>query len=355
MVRAFLALVVGMAVVPCAVAFEGWRLIGADPIPGKGSAWDYVAVDPSARRLYIGHRKEGLQVFDIAAHKLVGTVAGTAEASSNGATLMPEFDLAISNNENGTIIPFSMSGLTTQSAIKLGEALDTSHYDPVTKRILVNMEAGADGTELVVIEAPSLAKVGTIKIASKKPEHADGDGAGSIYLAARDNEKVYKIDLRAMKVTAEFDTTGCGQTNSLAVDRADHRLLLGCRGNARLKPSFTVMDANTGRTVFSEEIGGGNDGIAYDPQRKHIFLTNGVNAVMSIFEQTGPDSYKQIEALGTQSGVRTLAYDSQAERIYSVTAEGTADFSRKINTAASPWYANVFFPDTFKVLTYGKP
>jgi hypothetical protein len=348
------ALAVLWLIVPPAFAFDGWRLQEAVKISGKGSAWDYLSLDDARNRLFIGHRKEGLQVFDLATKTVVKTIAGTDGASSNGAPLIPEFDLGISNNENGTITPFKLSTLEASEPIKLGEELDTSHYDPASKRIVVNMASGADGTDLVVLEAPSLKKVGVIKVPTKRPEHAVADGAGNFYIAARDTETVYRLDTKALAVTASWPTPGCGQTNSVALDVAGKRLMLGCRGNASVKPSFAVMNNETGAIVFSAEVGGGNDGVVYDAELKRIFLTNGVNAVMNIFEQKDADHYAQIEALGTQAGVRTLALDPKTKRIYSVTAEGAADYSKKVLTAVSPYYANTFFPDTFTVLVYGK-
>ena len=47
--------------------------------------------------------------------KLLKTVDNTISQSSNGATLMPEFDLGISNNEDGTVTPFKRSASTSAS------------------------------------------------------------------------------------------------------------------------------------------------------------------------------------------------------------------------------------------------
>jgi outer membrane protein assembly factor BamB len=335
-------------------AFDGWHQIESTTLDGSGSAWDYVNFDAASNRLYIGHRKEGLQVFDVATRKLLKTIAGTPTASSNGATLMPEFDLGISNNENGSVTPFRLSTLEAADAIKLGDELDTSHYDPATQRIVVNMAAGKDGTDLVVLQAPSLKQVGVIHVATQKPEHAESDGNGNFYLAARDTEKVYRIDTRELKVTAEWPTPGCGQTNSTALDRANRRLFLGCRGNAGTKPSFAVLNLDSGKVIYSAEVGGGNDGVVYDAELKRIFLANGVNAVLHVFEQVDADTYKPVEALGTQAGVRSLAFNPKTHVLYAVTSEGAADFGKKITTSVSPYYANTFFPNSFRVLTYGR-
>jgi hypothetical protein len=337
-----------------ALAFDGWREKNATVIEGKPSGWDYVSLDEATGRLFIGHRKEGLQVFDTAARKLIKVVDKTASESPNGATLMPEFDLAIANNENGTITPFKLSTLEARDPIKLGEELDTSHYDPATKRILVNMASGKDGTELVVLDAPALTVAGKIKIAAKKPEHAASDGKGMIYLAARDQEAIIKIDLKAMAIVGEYPTPGCGQTNGVAIDTATNRLFIGCRGNAQAKPAFAVMDLGTNKIIFTAEIGAGNDDVIYDAELKRIFLANGVGANLNIFEQVDADSYKPVETLGTRSGVRTMAMDHKTKTIFAVYAEGSADAGKKINTAVGPFYANTFFPNSFTVLTYSK-
>ena len=337
-----------------ALAFDGWHLENSTQINGTGSAWDYLSLDASRQHLFIGHRKEGLQVFDLSAHKLLTTVAKTASESSNGATLMPEHDLGISNNENGTITPFKLSTLEAREPIKLGDELDSSHYDAATQRVLVNMAAGKDGTDLIVLEAPSLKQVGTVHVATKKPEHGEGDGKGNFFLASRDLDMVYRIDMRTLQVTAQWPTPGCSQTNGLALDAANKRIFIGCRGSDKVKPSFAVMDAETGLVVYTSEIGGGNDGVAFDADLKRVFLTNGVHAVLNVFEQVDANTYKPVESLGTRAGVRALVLDPKTKKIYSFGAEGSADAAKKITTSVSPFYANTFFPNSFVVLTYSK-
>ena len=335
-------------------AFDGWHQEAATTVEGKGSAWDYISLDATAGHLFIGHRKEGLQVFDIRAAKLLAAIEGTPKASSNGATLIPEFDLGVSNNENGTLIPFALSTLAVRAAIPLGDELDTSHYDAVNKRLVVNMAPGADGTELAILEVPTLIVAGKLKLASKKLEGADSDGRGGFWLAARDMNRVFKIDTKTMKLVADYPTPGCAQTNGLTIDTAHARIFLGCRGSDTVKPSFAVMNADTGKIIFTSEIGGGNDSVIYDAELRRIFLANGVGAVINVFEQTDADTYKPVETLGTRAGIRTMAMDPKTKKIYAVWGEGSADASRKINSAVSPFYANSFFNNAFTILTYGR-
>src|SRR4051794_6091295 len=193
----------GLAIASPVFAFDGWHMESATPLPSKNSGFDYISFDANSNRVFLGHRKEGLQIFDVANKKLVKVLEGTPDHSSNGALLLPEHDLGISNNEDGTITPFKLSTLEPKEAIRLAEGIDTSHYDAGSKRVVVNTTAGKDGTELVVLEVPSLNKVGTIKVGTMKAEHAEGDGKGNFYLASRDPAKLYRIDVKNLKVTAE--------------------------------------------------------------------------------------------------------------------------------------------------------
>ena len=337
-----------------AAAFDGWHVEQASVIEGRTGAWDYLSLDAANGRLFIGHRKDGLQVYDLATRKIVQTIKGTTEASSNGAILIPEFSLGVSTNENGTIIAFNLNTFEAREAVKLGEELDTGHYDPVSKRLVMNMAAGNDGTDAIVLDVPSLGRAGVIRLPTKKMEGADSDGAGGFFVAARDTSMVYRLDTQKLALTASWPTPGCAQTNSLTIDRVNKRIFLGCRGSETVKPSFAVMDATDGKILYTAEIGGGNDSVVYDAELKRIFLANGVGAVLNVFEQVSANVYRPVEALGTRSGMRTLVMDPKTKKLYGVTAEGTADMGKKIVTTVGPFYANTFFPNTFSVVTISK-
>ena len=177
MLAAILTVTTAAAVSTSAFAFDGWHQESSITIAGKGSAWDYLSFDATNNRLFVGRRKGGLQVVDVATGKMIKVVGNTAGSSSNGAMLVPEFDLGVSYNENGTLTPFKLSTLEAQPDIKLGEELDATHYDPATKRIFVN---GAKDGELLVLEAPTMKQVGSVKVTTKKPEHAEADGKGNL-------------------------------------------------------------------------------------------------------------------------------------------------------------------------------
>ncbi len=340
-----------LAAAPAALAYDGYHLQSILNVPSKGGAWDYITSDAPTGRVFVGHRKEGLQVFDMNTGKMVGTI--DKSEGSNAATLMPEFDLGVSNNDNGTLTPFKLSNLAISTPIKLGEEIDTSHYDAFNKRLMVNLAAAGDGSEVLILEVPSLKTLGRIKLPSTKLEGGVADGKGAFYLVARDRNTMFTIDPIAMKVTAERKIEGCEQANSVDMDTANNRVLVGCRGkNNAVAPVLAVVDAASGKTVFTGEIGRGNDGLVFDGAAKRVITMNGVDANMVVFEQIDPDHYKMVEAVGTRPGARSFGYDPKTRKVYTAVAEGAADASKRIVTSVSPFYANTFTPDTFVVLTY---
>ena len=332
------------------MALDGYHLETMIPLEYKGSSWDYVALDAAKGHVYVGMRREGLAVVDAAAKKQLATIDKTV--SSNGATLMPEFDLGVSNNGNGTLTPFTMSTFKAGEPIKLGEEIDTSHYDALTKRLFVNM-AGAKGvSDIAVIQAPGMKEIGRIKMPAGKLEHAVMDGKGNMLIVARDTSLLYTIDANTMKVTAERKIEGCEQANSIDMDRANNRLFIACRGKGAVPPALAVMDNETGKVVYTAVIGGGNDGVVYDAAAKRIITVDGVSAVMIVFEQVDKDTYKMVEAVATRPSMRTFGYDPKTRKVYAVTAEGFADPGKPILTAVSPFYPNTFLPGTFGVFVY---
>jgi hypothetical protein len=336
------------------MALDGWHLVTSTMIESKTSTWDYIAFEATTKRLYLGHRKEGLQVFDPATQKLIGVIGDTVAHSANGASFAPEFDLGISNNEDGTYTPFKLSTLEARSSVKIAEGIDTSHYDNASKRFVFNTEPDKDGTDLVVLDAATLKVVGNIRVPTRKAEGADADGAGKFYLAGQDRDEIYVLDTQALKVSATWALPACGKPTGIATDAANQRVFVSCRGSATVKPAMVVLNAQDGSVVYSAEIGGGSDSMVFDPATKRLFSANGVNANLSVFEQVNANTYKLVETLGTEAWVKVLTMDHVANRLYSITANGTSDAAKKINTAVSPYYINTVFPNTFRVVTYGK-
>ena len=108
--RAFcVAAVVVLSCVTFAAAQNGgYSIIKKIPIPGSGS-WDYLTVDPSARRLYVSHGTQ-VEVVDIDSLSVVGNIPKTPGV--HGIAIAPEFGRGfISNGQSSTVTIFDLKTL----------------------------------------------------------------------------------------------------------------------------------------------------------------------------------------------------------------------------------------------------
>ena len=111
------------------------------------------------------------------------------------------------------------------------------------------------------------------------------------------------------------------------------------------------MDAESGKVITTLDLGRGNDGVVFDPDTRKIYASNGVDGNLVIVQQMDADTYRLAEAPTTRPFARTMALDPKTKKVYLVTAEGTVDPTKKINSGPSALYPNRYFADTFTLLT----
>jgi hypothetical protein len=331
-----------------ATATDFYHLAHEVAVPGPGAAYDYVAFGDG--KLYVGHRPEGLQVFDTKHDFAMTTIADTK--GSNGAMLMPDLGIGASHNGDGTLTVFQLADGKTTQHIKLGDELDSSRYDPVTHRLAVFGLPTEKGKApiVAVLQAPGMERVGTMETTSEKLEHSAADGTGGMYVAAQDKDMIVHFDMKDLKQTASYPTP-CKQPTGLALDAPHKRLMISCRGDY-VAPMFVVMNTETGAFVAKLPISPGNDGLAFDAAHGKIFATNGIGANLVVIAQKSPDEYAIDQVIGTRMMAKTLALDADTGDIYTITAEGVFDPSRKNLAYIAPFYPNGFTPNSFRVLQY---
>jgi DNA-binding beta-propeller fold protein YncE len=147
------------------------------------------------------------------------------------------------------------------------------------------------------------------------PEFAAADGVGYVYDNLEDESLVLKINSRALKVEQRWKTAPCKSPSSMAIDRANRRLFIGCRSRV-----MAVMNADTGRVITTLPIGDHVDATAFDPETKLIFNSNGEGTITVIHEDS-PDEYSLLETVQTLPRAKTMALDPKTHQLFLSTAE----------------------------------
>src|SRR5262245_18731976 len=85
---------------------------------GGDGVWDYLTVDPAARRLYVS-RGNRIVVVDLDTEKVVGELADTPGV--HGVALAPELGRGFtSNGQDNTVTAFDTKTLKASGKIKVG-------------------------------------------------------------------------------------------------------------------------------------------------------------------------------------------------------------------------------------------
>jgi YVTN family beta-propeller protein len=280
-------------------------------VPGAGG-WDYVIVDEAGRRVYIAHSTQ-VDVLDADSLALVGTIPNTLGA--HGVAIASEFGRGyVSAGKEDAVIPFDLKTLKAYPEIKVGKKPDAIVYEPLTKRVYV---MNGDSDSITVLNAADGSVAGTIDLGGG-PEYGVSDGKGSFYVNLEEKAETLHIDAKGLEVLHRWPLAPCGTPTALAMDVANERLFVGCRSK-----HLGVLNAETGKLVFTAPIGEKVDAAAFDPAMKLIYLSTGDGNVF-IFHQDSPDQYSLAQQLGTVKGAKTMGFDPKTKRLFVPSSENGA-------------------------------
>lgn len=310
---------------------------------GGEQGWDYLAMDPAARRLYVSHGDRVL-VLDADSGTVVGTIGQLSGV--HGIALAPALHRGwISNGRSNSVTVFDTASLKAEASIAVsGKNPDAILYDPASARVFTFNGHSANAT---AIDAASGKLLATIALPGK-PEFAVSDGAGHVYVNIEDRSELVELDSKAGKVLATWSLTPGESPSGLAIDVAHHRLFAVC-ANRRM----IVLDAGDGHRVASVPIGEGPDGVAFDAQRGLVFSSNGRSGTLTVVHQDDPDHYRVVADVPTQRSARTLALDPESGHVYlSAAAFGARTLQH--GPQPQPWKHPPSLRGRFSVLVVGK-
>lgn len=295
-----------------AVAAPAYRLATTIPL-GAPDRWDYVVSDPANRRVYVAHG-DRLAVLDAGSSTLIGSVEGIA-GGTHGTAISAATGLGVTDDgKAGTAVLFDPKSLKVVKLIPADDDADGIAADPLTGYMFV---IEGDPGAITVIDPKAQSAVATIR-AGEKMEYAVAGEPGAIYVAGEANRDLLKVDARTDQIVARWPTPDCASPHGLAYDASAKRLFMGCVNSLMM-----VVDATGGRIVAKLPIGRGSDAIAFDPQRRRVFSSNGLDGTVTVYQQRSPDRYEALELVRTLVSGRTMAVDAPTGRLFVAAADTT--------------------------------
>jgi YVTN family beta-propeller protein len=291
-----------LVTIAAASAAAGYHLLRTIPVGGTGG-WDYLTVDEPGQRLFVSHETQ-VEVIDLASNSVSGKIPDTLGV--HGIALAQEEGRGfVSNGRASTVTIFDLKTLAPISQVPSGTKPDAIIYDPSTHRVFA-MNGGSNSS--TVIDAASGKVLSTIPLGGG-PEFATTDGSGNVFVNLEDQSEALRIDARNMTVKNRWPLTPCERPASMAIDRANHRLFIGCRSKV-----MAVVNSDTGNVIVTLPIGDHVDASAFDPATGLIFNSTGEGSI-DVFHQDSPDKYSAVQRIPTHAGSKTMALDSKTHEL----------------------------------------
>jgi hypothetical protein len=214
---------------------------------------------------------------------------------------------------------------------------DAIMFDPASMRVFTFGEKGA-----AVLDAMTGAKLTTIPLGGK-PEFAQADGSGNVFVNIEDKSQIAGLDSKGLKLLHTWPIAPCKKPSGLAIDVEHKRLYAGCRNSITVAVRYT-----DGKVLGSAPIGKGTDASAYDAGAQLAFASCNDGSI-TVVSEAGPNKLSAVQRITTEPGARTMALRQDNHNLYTITAKlGPPPAA----TAANPRPFPTILPNTFVLLIY---
>jgi YVTN family beta-propeller protein len=242
----------------------------------------------------------------------------------------------ISDGGDNDVTVFDLKTLAVISKVKTGQNPDAIIYEPVSHKVFTFNGKSSDSTAID-------AKTGNVIAASipmgGKPEFAQVDGKGHIYVNNEDKAEISEVDARTNLVSKHYSIAPCDSPSGLVIDPKG-RLYSVCENKL-----MVVSDPAAGKVLATVPIGGGADGVTFDDG--YAFSANGADGNITMVGETSPGKFEVVATIPTQRSARTIGSDRTAHKLYLPAAEMTVtekDGKKKATPA----------PDSFEIVVVSR-
>jgi DNA-binding beta-propeller fold protein YncE len=286
---------------------SAYKLVNKVTLGGEGG-WDYFDVDPSTGHVFIP-RGDHILVVDSSGKQLadIGNAHGT-----HAIVFAPELKSAFLSADE-SIDVLDTDKMQIARSIKLaGKDPDAILYDSASKRVFTFNGGGSKDATAVDITADNI--VGSVPLGGK-PEFAQTDGDGHIYVNIEDKNQIIAFDSKTLKILHTWPIAPCNEPSGLAIDVEHKRLFAGCHNQL-----MTMVDYTNGKVVATVPIGKGVDANRFDPATGLAFASCG-DGTITVAHEDSPDKLSVVQTITTQRGARTMTLDTKTHNVYTVTAD----------------------------------
>jgi DNA-binding beta-propeller fold protein YncE len=274
-------------------------------MPSVAGRIDHLAFDPARQRLFVAALgNDSVEVIDTARNMHLRSLPGFHEPQ--GIARVPDLNaVAVANGESGTLQLLDADTFQTRWTIEIGGDADNVRYDAAAKRVFVAYEGGIAAVD------PTGGRVAQRIEMRGHPESFQLETQGSrLFANVPGASVIIAADRKPAAAAACWPTGGCGANYPMALDEAEHRLLVGCRRPA----SLALFDTATGKSLSGIPVVGDTDDLFYDTARRRAYVIGGEGFV-DVVQREG-DTLRRVARVPTRDGARTATWVAEQSRLY---------------------------------------
>src|SRR5215471_9524268 len=281
---------------------------------GGDGGWDYFTVDPGTHRIFIS-RGSYVMVLDRDGN-VVGKLEVGKDKEAHAVAFAPDLHRAFTSNGGGSSVTiFDPDVLKVLGETKIPDRdTDDILYEPVSKRVFTFN--GGQGHDATAIDAIHGTVLGSVPLEGK-PETAQADGHGHIYVNIEDKSELKEIDAATLKVMNTWPLAPCKNPSGQAIDATHSLLVIGCRNGL-----MEFWDYSKNKVAGTVPIAPGVDANRFDPQTGLAFAScGGGEGAITVAHLDAAEKFSVVQTITTMKGARTMGLDTGNHKIYTVSAE----------------------------------
>lgn len=303
--RKIIALLVLVVATEISYSQNDWKVVNTFHIKSTGG-WDYLSVN--GQELYVSHGMQ-VNILNKTSGDSIGVILNTQGV--HGIAFIPTSGKGYtSNGRANSVTVFNLKTHEVIKQIPVGQNPDAIYFDHFSGKIIT---CNGRSKDLSVIDPLMDTVIATVPVGGK-PETLVSDESGKWFVNNEDKNSIEVVDAIKYTQVEHWPISPGEAPTGLAIDKQTHRLFAGCDNKM-----LVVVDSKTGKLVQHMPIGDGCDGVAFDPDLRLVFTSNG-EGTMSILHEDSKGACESLATIPTAKGARTIALDAATHTLYLPTA-----------------------------------
>ena len=269
------------------------------PLEGVKGRFDHFA-SGKGKVFVSGLGNNSVEVIDLFQGTRVHEITGVP--NPQGVAFSPEANKLIVASEKGKLYIYDGDSFKLIATLNFDGGADNLRYDAATKRVYVGCGDDEKNSAIAAVDAITNKRLDEVYPLGGEPESFQLEKNGpNIYVNVPDLKQIVAIN-RTTKELTRWPVT-VAQNFPMALDEADHRVIVGTREPATL----SVFDTGTGKMVASVPTVQDTDDLYYSAERKRVYVPGRAGSIW-VYQQTDPDHYNIISKIPTAVGAGTAGY-----------------------------------------------